>query len=87
MKTGYIYTHEGHTYRLVPIFTSGKRRIWITSCEMYDMDNEFVGTWMRYNMPYPLILSLTRYVKEYIVRNVKLEPKAYDVRFPKRKHS
>lgn len=80
MSNGYIYQHDGHTYRLVPEYTVGKRRIWLVSAEMYTMDNEFVGTWMRYNMPYPLILSLTRYIKEHVVREVKLLPKAYEAR-------
>lgn len=61
------WTIDGRTYFLNPSYTQGSTgRIWVTGCEMYDKDNEYVGFWYRQNMPVNLIHLLTGHVKAYL---------------------
>lgn len=72
MKTGdfFVYRAEGHVYLLLPDFTIGKVRIWVTGAGIHAMDERYLGYWDRANMPLDLIRQLTRFVKLFRGREI-----------------
>lgn len=60
----FTYTIDGHLYFLNPEYkVGGTGRVWLTGCEMYNREGDFVGYWYRHNMPVNLITEITKHVK------------------------
>jgi hypothetical protein len=71
LELHYVYLEPSskRMYRLRPMFhTTPGGRVWLEGVEMYDEDRVFLGTWLRSNMPYPLVVSITRFVRSNTLR-------------------
>lgn len=83
----FSWTIDGRMYFLTPTYKmSPGGRVWISGCEMYDKDADYIGYWYRENMPVNLIHAMARHVKVVLASEPREEVavKSYRRRVGKR---
>lgn len=63
-KSWFHYQPDGkHGYSLGCEFSVRNRRIYLVSADLYKIDGEYVGNWLRENMPMPLVREIEKWLK------------------------